>query len=127
MRASEKKSRTAKITRAQALECIPVRFDKVTETRLEDGEVVLTYPLGIRRWLVPLMRRMGVSPWRTPTRNFLLDRMGTATWDLIDGRHSVREVVRGVGRKFRLQPREAEVAVTRFLRELGKRGLIGMK
>jgi hypothetical protein len=56
-----------------------------------------------------------------------LDEMGTAVWDLMDGRRSVRRVIQGFATKYQLHLKEAEVAVTRFLRELGKRGLIGFK
>lgn len=56
-----------------------------------------------------------------------LDALGTEVWDLIDGRRSVRKIIQRFAETHRLHPREAEVSVTRFLRELGKRGLIGLQ
>jgi hypothetical protein len=39
----------------------------------------------------------------------------------------VRQLIDTFARTHQLEPREAEVAVTQFLRELGRRGLIGMR
>jgi hypothetical protein len=53
--------------------------------------------------------------------------MGTAVWELMDGERSARQIAEAFARKYQVQVREAETAVTRFLRELGRRGLIGIK
>ena len=52
-----------------------------------------------------------------------LDELGTEVWDLLDGRRSVRHLIKSFAGTHQLEPREAEVSVTQFIRELGRRGL----
>jgi hypothetical protein len=115
------------ITRAEALECKPVKNNMITETRLETGEVLLTYPVVMRPWIESLMRRLGGRVAGPKTKKLQLDVLGTAVWELIDGNQSVQQVIQRFTQKYQLHSREAEVAVTRFLRDLGKRGLIGLQ
>ncbi|UCD32397.1 MAG: PqqD family protein [Desulfobacterales bacterium] len=96
------------------------------ETRLDSGEVILTYPLAVRPWLAGIGRRLGVNPDTTQTKKIQLDALGTSVWEQMDGKRSVREIIQGFVRAHQLHPKEAEVAVTQFLRNLGKRGLIGI-
>lgn len=48
-------------------------------------------------------------------------------WDRIDGKRSIAALAAGFAAAHRLDGREAEIAVTQFLRELGRRGLIGLR
>lgn len=127
MRVFKRKNRDAHLTRAEALTCTPVKNTRVGEARLETGEVLLTYPVRIRPWIANLIRRFGWGLKRVQSKKLHLDELGTAVWDLMDGRRSVRQVIQRFAKRYQLHPKEAEVAVTRFLRELGKRGLIGLK
>jgi len=127
MRAFKKKNRDVHLTRAEALTCTPVKNTRVGEARLETGEVLLTYPVRIRPWIANLIRRFGWGLKRVQSKKLHLDELGTAAWDLMDGRRSVRQIIQRFAKRYQLHPKEAEVAVTRFLRELGKRGLIGLK
>lgn len=127
MRAFKRKNRDVHLTRAEALTCTPVKNTRVGEARLETGEVLLTYPVRIRPWIANLIRRFGWGIKRVQSKKLHLDELGTAVWDLMDGRRSVRQVIQRFAKRYQLHPKEAEVAVTRFLRELGKRGLIGLK
>ena len=115
------------ITRAEALESKPVKNNDVTEMRLENGEVLLTYPVEMRPWLAGISGRLGRPTDRTQTKKIQLDLLGTSVWDQMDGKRSVREIIQEFVRKHQLHPKESEVAVTQFLRNLGKRGLIGIK
>jgi hypothetical protein len=115
------------ITRTQALEFKPVKNNEIKETRLETGEVLLAYPVVMRPWVENLMRRLGGTVAGQKTKKLQLDELGTAVWELIDGKHSVQQVIQRFAKKYQLHSREAEVAVTRFLRDLGKRGLIGLQ
>lgn len=56
-----------------------------------------------------------------------LDKLGSTVWDMLDGKRTVGEVIQSFISIQRLHPKEAAVAVTLFLRELGKRGLIGLR
>jgi hypothetical protein len=127
MRAFRRKSRGVQVTREEALKSTPVKSAEVKEERLETGEILLTYPVTIRPWIASLARRLGGDANRVQLKRIHLCELGTTVWDLMDGRRSVRRVIQGFARKYQLHIKEAEVAVSRYLRELGKRGLIGLK
>ena len=87
----------------------------------------MRYPLALKPWLTELARRFGsASAGAPPMRQLELDELGSLTWDLIDGERSVRGIIRLFARKTEVHPKEAEAAVTQFLRELGRRGIIAM-
>lgn len=127
MKAFKKKKASSNLTRQQALGSIPVKNMDVTEIRLDRGEVILTYPLEMRPWLAGIGRRLGRTPDTNQTKKIQLDALGTSVWEQMDGKRSVREIIQRFVKKHQLHPKEAEVAVTQFLRNLGKRGLIGIK
>jgi hypothetical protein len=127
MNVYKKKHKGPGITRTEALECKPVKNNEIKETRLETGEVLLVYPVVMRPWVENLVRRLGGTVSGQKTKKLQLDELGTAVWGLIDGKHSVQQVIQRFAKKYQLHSREAEVAVTRFLRDLGKRGIIGLQ
>ncbi len=114
-------------TRAKAFAYCPVKNREVLEEKLEGGAMVLTYPLVIRPWLAGVAQRLGLQSSEPLTRRLELDEMGSLTWSLLDGKRTVQDVVDFLCRRYKLNRREAEVATTGFLRELGKRGLIGLR
>jgi hypothetical protein len=122
-----RKKKSGLPSREDALECTPIKNDGVEESRLENGELQLSYPVTSRPWLAGLARRLGRKPYETYLKKLQLDALGTEVWELMDGGTRVRDVIRLFAARHRLQQREAELAVTRFLRELGKRGLIGLR
>ena len=115
------------ISRAEALKSKPIKNSDVQEVHLETGDVLLTYPIRVRPWATALIHRFGGSPNQVRKKKLQLDALGTAVWGLIDGERSVKQVIKRFSEQHQLHRREAEVAVTQFLRELGKRGLIGLK
>jgi hypothetical protein len=123
----KKRHEHPKISREKALNCKPVKNIQVTETRLENGAVMLTYPVGTRPWVAALIKRFSGSVQKPITKKLELDILGSAVWDLLDGKRSVKQVIREFSGNYRLHPKEAEVSVTQFLRQLGKRGLIGFR
>jgi hypothetical protein len=114
-------------TRAEAFAYCPVKNREVLEEKVEEGAIVLTYPLVIRPWLAGVAQRLGLQSKEPLTRRLQLDEMGSLTWSLLDGKRNVQDVVDSLCRRYKLNRREAEVAATEFLRELGKRGLIGFR
>jgi len=115
------------LTRTQALGLTPVKSPGlIREERLSPEALRLTYPLTLRPWTAALMRRFSRQEPAAMTGRLELDEMGAAVWDLIDGRRSVKRIAELFGESYQVHPREAEVSVTRFLRELGRRGLVGM-
>ena len=117
-----------RMTRSEALAFKPVKSQQVSETRLETGEVVIEYPLAVRPLIAAVARRLGKSQQDlVQTKKLQLDALGTSVWDLVDGKHSVRRMINIFAETHRLERREAEVSVTQFIRELGKRGLLGLQ
>jgi len=94
---------------------------------LETGEVVIEYPMTVRPLIAAVARRLGKSQGLTQTKKLQLDALGTSVWDLIDGQNTVRRMINIFADTHRLEKKEAEVAVTQFIRELGNRGLLGLR
>ena len=126
MKVFKKKHAVPKVTRTEAMNCIPVKNIGVQEARGEAGQVLLRYPVEMRPWIDRLIRLLGGAD-SVRKKKLQLDELGTLVWNLLDGKRSVGQVVHEFATIQRLLPREAEVAVALFLRQLGKRGLIGMK
>lgn len=128
MKVFKKKPTAGAINRAEALARKPVKSRHVAETRLETGEVLLEYPLAVRPMVAAVARHLGKSPEDlTQIKKLQLDALGTSVWDLVDGKRSVRRLIQIFAETHRLDNREAEVSVTQFIRELGQRGLLGLR
>ena len=127
MRVFRKKRTGTEISHSEALNCIPVKNIQAQETRGETGLVLLCYPVETRPWIAGWIRRFGGASDGARLKKLQLDALGTAVWELLDGRRTVGQVIEGFTAMQRLHPKEANVAVTLFLRELGKRGLIGLR
>jgi len=121
------RGRQGPISRDEALRCTPVKNIHVKVARLENGDVQLSYPVYMQPWMASLARWTGSMPDKPRMKKLELDTLGTAVWNLIDNRKSVKQLIGHFAREHRLQRREAEVSVTSFLRDLGRRGLIGME
>jgi hypothetical protein len=115
------------LTRGQALSFVPVKNRAVTEERRDADRLRLTYPVTVRPAFSEVLRRVGIWDGRPSNKVVELDVMGGAAWELVDGERSVREVAAAFAERFRLGGREAEVAVSAFLRNLGRRGLVGFR
>ena len=120
------RKKTPRLSRDDALACIPVVSEAVSAYRTETGVMRLRYPLFVKPWIADLAKRCGAAPGAPPVRQLELDDLGTLTWELIDGKRSVLSIARQFAQQTRVHPKEAEAAVTRFLRELGRRGIVGM-
>jgi hypothetical protein len=123
----KKQKRNPHLSRAQALDCKPVKNIHVKATRLDTGEILLTYAAAMRPWLAGLIRRFGGPSDRSFTKKLQLDELGTQMWDLIDGSTTVQSLIQRFAEDYQLHLKEAEVSVSRFLRELGRRGIIGLR
>jgi hypothetical protein len=127
MRVFKKRPKGPTISRAEALDRIPVKNRQITENRLETGEVIIHYPVTMRPFFAGLAKRFGGREAQIQIKKLQLDELGTLVWNLMDGERSVRQVVKMFAETHQLETREAEVSVTQFIRELGRRGLIGMR
>lgn len=129
MNVSRKRNRNSckGISRAEALNCIPVKHFQVTETALDSGEMVIGYPVTARPWMVRFMKLTGKNLLPVQMRKLQLDELGTMVWSLINGQRCVSDIIRIFSETSQMHLKEAEVSVTRFLRELGKRGTIAFR
>ena len=114
------------LSRTDALCCIPVRNPLVSENRLDSG-VLLSYPETLRPWFADFLRKMKKESEFRRMRKLQLDILGTGVWDLVDGKSTVTEIIDSFAGLHQLYHKEAEVSVIQFLRELGRRGIVGMK
>jgi hypothetical protein len=127
MKAFKTRRNDAQVTRTEALTARPQKNSLVRERRLDNGELLLTYPVQMRPWLAAAVRRLRSSFPEPSRRKLQLDALGASVWDLLDGHSTVHQIVRAFAAAHRLHEQEAEVSVTTFLRQLGRRGLIGLK
>jgi hypothetical protein len=115
------------LSRTDALSCIPVRNPLVLENRLDSGEMLLSYPETLRPWFSGILQRLKKKPDLRRLRKLQLDILGTGVWDLVDGKSTVMGIIDSFAGRHQLYHKEAEVSVIQFLRELGRRGIVGMK
>jgi hypothetical protein len=115
------------VSRADALNATPVKNIDITETHLESGDVRIEYPARMRPLLAAVVGYFGGRTDRTYVKKLQLDGLGTQVWQMIDDRRTVKQIIHRFADAHRLHSREAEVSVTAFLRELGKRGIIGLR
>lgn len=106
---------------------VPVRNHAVEETPLDNGLVRLAYPLAVKPWFGRLAEKVGMWDRRPMTKRVELDEMGAFVWRRIDGERSVRRIAAEFTEAYGVQPREAELAVTTFIKTIGQRGIIGLK
>ncbi|MEI6262960.1 MAG: PqqD family protein [Deltaproteobacteria bacterium] len=117
----------AQLSRTDALCCIPIRNPMVVESRMDSGEMLLSYTETLKPWFAGILRRLKKASEIRRTRKLQLDILGAGVWDLVDGKSTVMEIIDSFAGIHQLYHKEAEVSVIQFLRELGRRGIVGMK
>jgi hypothetical protein len=117
---------TPQLSRNEALDCTPVRNRHVSEQRLDSGEILIVYPLAVRPWMATVAKWLGARE-TLRTGKLQLDLLGSSVWERLDGRTPLRQLAAAFAQEHRLEPKEAQVAVTQFVRELGRRGLVGLR
>ncbi len=116
-------SKDPKLSRDQAFSACPVHRPGIRMLSADDGDALLLvvkrppFRSKLLERLAPVVRE----------RRIELDEIGAQVWHWIDGRRTVRELVRAFSDKFGVNHREAEVAVVEFLKSLMTRGLISME
>ena len=100
------------------LDTVPVR-EKHIRTEWEEDCAVLAYPRFKRAW----MRRFFLPKSMSPFIHVHLEEHGTAVWNLIDGRRTVREILALLADHFAGEEDYAP-RVTAYLVQMQKDGLI---
>ena len=114
-------------SRKQAFACVPVRNPQIVEQENERGELRLTYQVRIRPWFQNIVQKITGRSNDIIERKLQLDGLGSSVWQMINGQRRVEELITEFQGMHQLNHREAEISVTTFLKELGKRGLIAMR
>ncbi len=91
---------------------------------LESGDILIEYPLPIKPFFLQLANRFHKGIEQKPTKKLQLDAMGSTVWQMFDGEKDVRTIIGEVAERSGLSRLEAEISVTAFLRQLGRRGLV---
>ena len=118
------KGQTKEFTRTEALAGIPVASPSATWETLENGDILIEYPLNIKPFFIQLANRFQQRHEQKPTKKLQLDSMGSRVWLMFDGVKDVKKIIYEVADQSGLSLQEAEISVTTFLRQLGRRGLV---
>jgi len=110
-----------------ALTAIPVQNREITTQVSASGHIRIRYPVTVRPWIAKLVQRFKGSSPQMRFRKLELDSIGTDVWRMIDGKRTVQEIIDEFAQFHQLPKAESESAITQFLRDLGQRGLIGMR
>jgi hypothetical protein len=114
----------SQITRTESLACVPERSPTVRWDKEEAGGVTIEYPLPLKPFFISLARKLNKGKEQTLTKKLQLDAIGSQVWLMLDGSTDVKQIIKNVAPSAGLTLQEAEISVTTFLRELGRRGLI---
>ena len=113
--------RRRRVTPEQVLSSRPLRNDLLEAEELEDGGLRVLQERRSEWWarvlsvVFPLPRRRLIE----------LDAIGAQVWRLSDGSRTLRQMIEVFVREHKLTRVEAEWSLRTYLRDLGKRGLIG--
>jgi len=114
--------RRPKLSKQEVVNLLPVRNERLTWTRVEDNEIMLSVPTRKDR-VGRLIGRIFKVP---DSKEVLLDEVGAHVWELCDGKHDIAGVIADISKKFGLSRREAEVSVTLYLKTLAERKFVGL-
>lgn len=120
----KKKPPAQTLTRTEALSCIPHRSSTVIWSELGNGDVLIEYKLNLKPFFIEIIRKFTKTPQRDLTKKLQLDSMGSSVWHMLDGQQNIKTIIEVVSAESGLPLAEAEISVTKFLRELGRRGIL---
>jgi len=112
--------------RQYALSCVPIRNPECEEKEQVEG-VLLRYPVQAKPWIRKVLQTVTTREPEIIIRKLQLDSMGSIVWKMIDGRKSVEQISRKFQKQHKLVQREAEISVSEFVQQLGRRGLVALK
>ena len=113
--------RRPRLTPEQVLTSRPLRNPNLSAEELGDGGLRI---LAQRRddWWIRLLGALFPIPRQ---RRIELDSVGRQVWELCDGEHTLRQMIDAFQKRHKLTRTEAEWSLRNYLRDLGKRGLVG--
>lgn len=110
-----------KLTREQSMNAIPIRNPLLHWGRNDSDNIVVAMD---RRqdWMGQAMEWLFMVP---PKRKVQLDEVGSTVWESCDGENTVNDIIKILSGKYKLSRREVEMSLTKYLRTLGQRKMIG--
>ena len=106
----------------QLLSSVPHQNTAAEVVRTDDG-VVVSVPVSRPGWLIPPIS--WILPW-SGYRRVALDAPGSAVLRLCDGQRNVEQIIETFAQEHKLGFREGQLAVSEFLRQLLRRGIIAI-
>ena len=116
-----RKNKPPAVTREQSLAMRPLRMTDAAMDVDAGGNGKLRVPMRPTRIASFLGAKI---PARQKTFEF--DAVGVYLWDQLDGKTSVEQLIRRIGKQYRLELRQAEASTVAFLKTLMEKGLVGM-
>lgn len=114
-------------TRSESLDCVPVRNPHLREQENENDELCLIYSVQVKPWFRGIFKKVAGRQSDIIERKLQLDALGTSVWQMIDGNRSVNDIIQSFQAEHKLNRREAEISISAFLKDLGKRGLLALR
>lgn len=111
------------LSREESLACVVVPNDGLRVTSDEDGNVTLSIPIQVPRWLGRFSKS---AESEASDRKIELDEVGSFVWGMCHERTTVRQMIRRLSERYKLNMKEAEVSLTAFLRTLAKKRLVAV-
>lgn len=109
------------LKRDDILKAIPLRNSTVKWEKNDEDEVSIVIPQMDKLW-VKIVTKIFMVPGK---RVVVLDEIGSYVWLECDGEHTIRDIMNSLSGKYRLTRKEAEVSLITYMRNLGKRGMLG--
>ena len=113
--------RRPKVTPEQILGSRPVRNANVTTEDTEDGGLQVIAQRRDNWWVRALTVVLPIPG----ERRFELDAVGKQVWEMCDGEHTLRSMIEVFQERHKLTRMEAEWSLRNYLKDLGKRNLVG--
>ena len=114
--------RTPRISREDMLASKPTRNEAVEWDRDENGDICITMVRSKASWKLELLAKILYLPDR---RRVVLDEVGSGVWEMCDGATTVAMMIRRLSERYKLNRKEAEISLLHYLRQLGKKKLVG--
>ena len=112
--------KVSKYSREEILDLKPRPNKGVSWERYATGEIAVKISYNIRG-KSKIFYALALKP---KERKIILDNIGSFVWTLIDGNHTVKEIILKLSERFKLSKREAEASLLVFLSKLQKKGAI---
>ena len=111
------------LSRDQLLESKAAVNRSMKATRDDKGIVTVSVPMPPIQLPRFLAKRL---PADGGDRKIYLDEIGSFVWDMCDGETTVRQMIQTLAERYKVNRKEAEVALTQYLRTLAGKGLIAI-